>query len=161
MKFTYTPDGGDPRSWDFRPGKMLNVEAEECERLFGDTFQVFGQAFMSGSMKAYHVLLYVFLHRNSPGLKYEQVQFTNDEISVDFDPDEHLRIVEELERNYDSLSEEQRLALATLKSTMPSVPEPQDGDDPKAGVSFYQPSDNGGNSSSAITSGGPHGTSTA
>lgn len=84
MKFTYKPEGADPKVWEYRPNKLMNVEAEKIEDLTGWTYQEFGERFMSGSTKAYHALLYILLKRETPTLKYDQVQFAMDEIEVEF-----------------------------------------------------------------------------
>ena len=94
MKFVYKPEGADPKVWDFKPNKLMNVESEKIEDLTGWTYQEFGEKFMMGSTKAYHALLYVFLKRETPTLKYDQVQFAMDEIEVEFGDEEKIALVD-------------------------------------------------------------------
>ena len=123
MKVTYTPEGATPRVWDFRPGRLLNAEAEAIEDKTGWTYQEFGVAFMSGSMKAYHALLWVMLRRTTHNLKWDEVVFAYDEIEVEFDAEEKQRMVEEMERNLDDLDDQQMLFLAQLKLELQKDPD--------------------------------------
>jgi hypothetical protein len=103
MKVTYAPEGVEPLVWDYLPGKMLNVESELIEDVTGWTFEEFGVALLKGSMKAKHALLWVFLKRKSPGLRYETVQFTRNELGIDFSEFERKALIKALE---DKLSKE-------------------------------------------------------
>jgi hypothetical protein len=86
MKFTYTPEGAQPRSWDYNPLRLMSPEAEAIERHTGMTFAEWESKVTAGSMLAIHGLLFVMLKRTHPTLKWDEVQFCLDE--VDFEPDE-------------------------------------------------------------------------
>lgn len=113
MKFTYTPEGGEPRSWDFKPRKLLNVESELIEDVTGWTYQEFGEKFMAGSTRAYHALLWILLKRTTPGLKYDAVQFSMDEVDVEPD-DEEKRAMFDLLAEDSDLTDDQRDALREI-----------------------------------------------
>lgn len=139
MQFIYKPEGADPKTWEFKPTKMLSVEAEAIEDVTGWTYTEFGEKFMAGSTKAYHALLWVLLRRSTPGLKYDAVQFAMDEISIDYSDEEKRALVAAMREAGDSLDEEQRAHLEALLAEV-DVPEP----DPKEDQA--SPSDGGGGS---------------
>lgn len=98
MRITYTPEGADPKVFDFKPGKLMSPEAEAIERHTGLTYKQFADALGETSMTCTHALLYVFLKRGNPTLKYEQVQFCMDEINFDLDDEEAASAMTELQR---------------------------------------------------------------
>ena len=118
MKFIYKPEGAEPREWVYRPRKMLNVESEAIEEITGWTYAEFGEKFMAGSMKAYHALLWVFLRRGTPGLKYDAVQFSMDEVDTDYDDDEIRDMVTQLEEHEDELGDAELAALTELREEL-------------------------------------------
>lgn len=117
MRFSYTPEGADKRTWDFKPGKLMSVEAEVIERLTGLTYKQFTESLGETSITATHALLYVLLKRSDPTLKYDQVQFCIDEIEFDLDDDETAAAITELERRKADrpLTEEEAEALKLLQ----------------------------------------------
>lgn len=118
MKFAYTPEGADTKTWDFRPGTLPNVEAEAIEDATGWTYTEFGVKFMKGSSKAYHALLWVYLRRTHPGLKYDQVEFTSDEIEVSYEPDETRGLIAALEA-LPNRDPEESFVLDMLRDSLP------------------------------------------
>lgn len=98
MRITYTPEGADPQVFEFKPGKLMSPEAEAIERHTGLTYKQFTEALGETSVLATHALLYVFLKRGNPTLKYDQIQFCMDEIEIDLDDDEAANAITELRR---------------------------------------------------------------
>ena len=89
MKFVYAPDGVDPMSWEFDPNKMINAECIEIERRTGWDFAEWLERFKRANMAAVTAYLYVMLKRETPGIKYESIQFTMSDFN--FEPtDEEL-----------------------------------------------------------------------
>lgn len=90
MRVTYKPEGADPRVWTFRPGKLMNVEAEEIERVTRLDFSAWTQKLppLAVNMTALHGLLYILLKRDIPTLKYDEVQFSADELDYELELDE-------------------------------------------------------------------------
>lgn len=98
MRITYTPEGAEPQVFEFKPKKLMSPEAEAIERHTGMTYKQFADAIGETSMLATHALLWVFLKRKDPTLKYDQVQFCLEEIEFDLDDDETTEAVVELQR---------------------------------------------------------------
>lgn len=88
MKFVYTANGAEPKSWDFDPAKLMNVEAEAIERITGWPYGEFVERIGQTSMTAIRALLYVYLKRETPTLKPDQVQFSLSNIDLQLDDDE-------------------------------------------------------------------------
>lgn len=116
MKFVYKPEGIEPRSWDFKPEKLLNPEAEAIERHTGWTFGEWVGKLGDTSMLALHGLLYVLLKRSSPTLKWDEVQFSLDEIGLEADDDEAPALRAHLEEKAatEGLSVEEQATLDKL-----------------------------------------------
>lgn len=100
MKVTYAPEGADPRVWMFRPGKLMNVEAEEIERVTGMDFNEWAEKLPPATvnMRALHGLLYILLKREIPTLKYAEVEFTADELDFELELDEKRLAVTNLKQ---------------------------------------------------------------
>jgi hypothetical protein len=98
LKVIYTPEGADPREWDFDPGKMHDVEAIEIEKRTGLTYVEFGERFLKGSILARKALLFVLMKRTIPTLKWDELQFTISEVEVNFDAEEKAQIVGALQK---------------------------------------------------------------
>ena len=92
MKFTYMPSGADPQEWDYRADRLMNVEAEEIERVTGMRFAAFNTALLEQSSRAIHALLYIMLKRTIPTVKYDEVQFAMGEVELDFTRAEKVEI---------------------------------------------------------------------
>lgn len=84
MVFEYRPDGVPEekwRRWPFEPGRMSNREAEAIEDVTGWTFVQWQDRFFSGSMRAVHAALWVYLRRDKEraDLEYDDLEFTDSE----------------------------------------------------------------------------------
>lgn len=110
MRLIYKPEGGEEKSWDFKPEKLLSPEAEAIEKVTDWTFEQFGEKFIAGSTTAKRALLWVMLKRESPTLRYTEVSFALGEVTTDFDAEERGKMREELDTNTD-LNDEQRKTL--------------------------------------------------
>lgn len=85
-KFVYAPEGADPMKWEFDPMRLLSPEAMAIEKLTGMSFGIeWQEACVSGNMTAVHALLYVFLKRQNPTLKPDQVVFSLADIGFEAD----------------------------------------------------------------------------
>lgn len=90
MKVTYRPEGAEPREWTgVKRGKIMSPEAELIERHTGWRFGQWWDELFADSMLAAHALLYVLLKRSTPTIKWEDVQFCEDDYSLDPELDEH------------------------------------------------------------------------
>lgn len=98
MRVTYQPDGADPKVWTgVRRGRIMSSEAEAMERHTGKDFGDLWDALERDNMQSVHALLYVLLKRTIPTLKWDEVQFCLDEITMEFETDEKARLRELIE----------------------------------------------------------------
>lgn len=130
MRFVYKPEGAEPKSWEFAPGKLMNVEAETIEKHTGMTFGEWGQKVGGGSILAIHGLLYVLLKRTTPTLRWDDVQFCLDDVDFEVDDADGEEIIRNLEQKAD-LDDEELELLASLRSQRPAPAAEEEGD-PKA-----------------------------
>lgn len=79
-KFTYKPEGAEPKTWDFSFGKFMSPERIVIEKLTGLGWAEFQHALGRDSTIAIHALLYVLLKRENPTLTPDQVQFCDDDV---------------------------------------------------------------------------------
>ncbi len=121
MRFSYTPEGAEPRSWDFDPNRLMSPEAEAIERHTGMTFEEWGTQVGKGSMTALHGLLYVLLKRSDPTLRYDAVSFCLAEVDFVLDDDETRQAIATLEAK-DDLTEAEQAALVALREAVDEAP---------------------------------------
>ena len=134
MLFRYTATGADPREWEFRPLKLPSAEAEAIERLTDWEYPEFGRKFMAGSIKAHHALLYVFLKRTIPTIKWGDVQFTADEIEIEYDRTEKQAMIDGLVEKQlaEGLSPEEEMMLGMMKADLEETAPHEEVEVPKA-----------------------------
>ncbi len=139
MRFVYEPEGAEPKSWEFNPNKLMNVEAEAIEKHTGMTFGEWTEKVRNGSILAVHGLLYVMLKRSTPTLRWDDVQFCLDDVDFQIDDADAEQAIVNLERELaaGSLSEEDGELLDSLRAqrdakSPPTVDDVEDEGDPKA-----------------------------
>jgi hypothetical protein len=134
LKVIYTPEGADPREWDFDPGKMHDVEAIEIEKRTGLTYAEFGERFLKGSILAKKALLFVLMRRSIPTLKWDELQFTVEEVNVEFDADEKTKMVDALQKKAsdEGLEPEEKQVLDSFLAEGVQPSPAEDGSVPKA-----------------------------
>jgi hypothetical protein len=76
------------REWSYEPGELSSADAEAIEDVTGWTYEEFGQALWSGSVRAKRALLWVLRRRDDPRLPYDQVEFKVQDMFVGLAPDE-------------------------------------------------------------------------
>lgn len=113
MQFVYAPEGVDPIKWEFEPTRLMNAEVEAIERHTGLTFASWVEACGNSSVLAFHGLLYVYLKRRQPTLKWDDVQFCMAEISFELDDTEKSNLVRTLLDKQDdgTISTQEKIAL--------------------------------------------------
>ena len=92
MIVTYSPDGGQARTWDYKAEDLPSAEAEDIEDAVGLTWDEFQVKLMTGGAKARRALLWVLLRRDTPGLRFSDVAYRMGELAVDFDAEELGRL---------------------------------------------------------------------
>ncbi|GIJ51326.1 hypothetical protein Val02_82120 [Virgisporangium aliadipatigenens] len=86
MFLIYTPDGEETQKWEFKLGRLRSMEIEAIEKLTGlDYGSTFKQALLQGNARARRALLWTFLRRDHPRLKFSDVDFFDEEVEVTLD----------------------------------------------------------------------------
>lgn len=114
MLIKYRPDKGPAREFDFIPGELEPHDSDALEVLGGDswgTFEEFGAMFFRGSSRARRAALWIFLRREQPRLKFNDLKVRINQIDVDYSATERAAILAVMLAD-PNLDEEQREALA-------------------------------------------------
>src|SRR5262245_40542619 len=89
MKLTYKPDGQAEQVWQFNLGKLRTHEAEAIEKRTGLPFgSEFKMQLLKGATGARRALLWTFLRREHHTIRFEDVDFADDELTLEMDRDE-------------------------------------------------------------------------
>jgi hypothetical protein len=97
MILRYRPDDGPAVEFDFRPGDLESPDAEALEDVGGSawtTFEEFEAMFFRGHQRARRALLWMFLRRTKPSLKFADLRYRLEQIDVDYSDGERARILE-------------------------------------------------------------------
>lgn len=113
-RLTYTPEGADPKVWDFSFGRLLSPERIAIEKLTGLGWQAVQQGYWANQGVVIHALLFVLLKRDIPGLRAEELEFCDDEIDIDLNDEEAREALEKL-RGMKVLADDEAEALAELE----------------------------------------------
>ncbi|MFM9796518.1 hypothetical protein [Streptomyces turgidiscabies] len=93
MFLVYSPEGSEaPKRWKYNPRKIMSVERENIERITGRTWSEFTQAVVQGSSLCRRALLFTFLKRDHPGVKWDDVDFAWDELKLEYSKGELIQI---------------------------------------------------------------------
>lgn len=85
MYLVYTPEGSEePKRWKYDPRKLMSPEREMLERKTGKNFSEFSEAVLKGNSQCRRVLLYLYLKREHPTTRYEDVDFAWDELTLEY-----------------------------------------------------------------------------
>lgn len=99
MYLVYSPEGTEPSRWKYEPKRIMAIEAEEIERRTGLAFGEFTIAVQKKNIGCMHALLYTFLRRQHPGIKYSDVQFAVGEVELVFSRSELQELRAEIAEN--------------------------------------------------------------
>lgn len=117
-KFVYTPEGAEPRKWDFEFERLDNDTAELIEETYGKPYGAWVMDASAFSMRAMHVLLWVMLRQDAPDLDYDAVKFRFNEITMELDDEESDELkadLEDREQAGEDLTENEQIALKQLR----------------------------------------------
>lgn len=129
MQFTYKPEGADPKSWEFRPERMLSPECIEIEKRTGWDYSEWLDRFKRANMQAIQAYLFVMLKREFHTLRFEDMpEFCIDDISFEPSADElsDVRATLEEKRDGEGLTESEASTLAKLVADGIELPAPKD-----------------------------------
>jgi hypothetical protein len=105
----YKPEGSEEsKRWKYQPKKLMSAEREMLERYTGKNFTEFSQDVLKGNSRCRRALLYLYLKREHPTLKYDDVDFAWDELVLEHSRGELLAMREQLA---DSVPPEQLAAV--------------------------------------------------
>lgn len=92
MYLTYKPEGSEePKRWKYGVRLINTMEREAIERKTGSTFAEFTQLVLKGSSLCRRALLFTYLRREHPGLRWEDCTFDDwDEVKLEYSKQEWL-----------------------------------------------------------------------
>lgn len=83
-KITFTPEGVEPKSWEFTFGRIMSPERAVIEKMAGGmSWDEVQQAFWKNSTAVVHAVLYVLLKREKPDLRPIEVEFCDDDYTLE------------------------------------------------------------------------------
>ncbi|WP_030682169.1 hypothetical protein [Streptomyces cellulosae] len=95
MFLVYSPEGSDePKRWKYNPRKIMSAEREWIERRTERNWSDFTKEVVQGSSLCRRALLYTFLKREHPGVKWDDVDFAWDELTLEYSKGELIQIRE-------------------------------------------------------------------
>lgn len=126
MYLVYHPEGSDePTRWRYDPRKLMSAEREKIESLTGKDFSDFTKAVVNGNSRCRRALLFVFLKRDHPTTRFEDVDFAWDELKLEHSKQELQLIRAEVANN---LSGDQlTAALEQLDAEIAEAPVDEEG----------------------------------
>lgn len=83
MKITYTPEDGEPQVFDYNPNRLMSAEREALEKQTGRSFNEFAMGVLKGDARCRRALLHILLKRQHPTLRFDDVDFCWDELTVE------------------------------------------------------------------------------
>ncbi|MET7514074.1 hypothetical protein ABZS88_11440 [Streptomyces sp. NPDC005480] len=100
MYLVYTPEGADePKRWKYSPKRLMSAEREMLERRTARNFSEFTQDVLKGNSQCRRALLFMYLKREHPGVRYEDVDFAWDELTLEHSKGELLAMREQVADN--------------------------------------------------------------
>ncbi|WP_328465541.1 hypothetical protein OHA21_43855 [Actinoplanes sp. NBC_00393] len=114
MLVTFKPEGSEPQSWEWIPGRVKISEAALVEKVYGKTWEQFAQEVQQGSARARQVLLWHLQRRDHPTLRLEDApDFCADELTIEYSIDE-LRGIRDSVAKSGMPQADREMALASL-----------------------------------------------
>lgn len=116
MLLVYQPEGSEePQVFPYDPRKLMSVERELVEKLTGFDYATWTQKVMVGHSRARRSLLFVMLKRQHPKLRFDDVDFAWDELTIQHSRQEYDSIIDQVESNIDLTPAEKAVALEKLR----------------------------------------------
>lgn len=123
MFVVYKPADQPEQRWHFLPGRLKTAEMIAIEKRTGLPYSgAFKQNLMQGGTLARQALLWTMLRREHHTLKFEDVEFYDDELELQLDKDELAAEIAALE-DFDGVTDAERNAgLALLRGQLDDAP---------------------------------------
>nr|WP_222109120.1 hypothetical protein [Streptomyces cupreus] len=89
----YSPEGSEePKRWKYNPRKIMSAEREWIERRTDRNWSEFTKDVVQGSSLCRRALLYTFLKREHPSVKWDDVDFAWDELKLEYSKAELIEL---------------------------------------------------------------------
>lgn len=109
MYLVHQPEGSEePTRYEYLPRKLMSAEREMLERKSGKNFSEFTKDVLAGSSVCRRALLFMFIKRDHPGTKYDDVDFAWGELTLEYSKGEYQQMRDDAA---ESLSGDQRAAV--------------------------------------------------
>lgn len=93
MYLVYAPEGSEePNRWKYNPRKIMSAEREWIERRTDRNWSEFTKDVVAGSSLCRRALLYTFLKREHPTVKWDDVDFAWDELKLEYSKAELIEL---------------------------------------------------------------------
>lgn len=100
MYLVYQPDGQDePTRHRYDPNKLMSAEREMLERRTERNFSDFHKDVMQGNSLCRRALLYMYTKRDHAKVKWEDVDFAWDELTIEYSKSEWVEMREAAAEN--------------------------------------------------------------
>jgi hypothetical protein len=98
MYLVYQPEGSaEPTRFKYLPRKLRSADREELERRSGMSYTEFTKAVVEGNSLCRRSLLFMFLRRDNARLRFDDVDFAWDELTLEYSRGELLKMREGVE----------------------------------------------------------------
>lgn len=125
MILIYKPDGQEQQQWLVQLGKLRVMETEAIEKRTGLAYGTeFKAELLKGATRARRALLWTYLRREHPALRFEDVDFCDDELELQMDRDELAESRARLLATDDMDADIKVLTLAEIDRQLAEAPEP-------------------------------------
>ncbi|MGA5472523.1 hypothetical protein ACPCUK_27590 [Streptomyces arboris] len=84
----------EPTRWRYDPKRLMSVEREDLERRTGRHFAQFTTDVLQGNSLCRRALLFTYLRREHPKVKFEDVEFAWDELKLEYSRQEYQKMRE-------------------------------------------------------------------
>lgn len=109
MFLVYSPEGSDePSRWKYNPRKIMSAEREWIERRTDRNWSEFTKDVIQGNSLCRRALLFTYLKREHPTVKWDDVDFAWDELKLEYSKAE---LIELRATVADSVSGDERAAV--------------------------------------------------
>lgn len=111
MYLVYQPEGSEePTRFKYNPRKLMSAEREMLERKTGKDFSDFTTAVLAGNSLCRRALLFMFLKRQHPSVKWDDVDFAWDELKLEYSRQELVKMREAVAESASGEDRENTLA---------------------------------------------------
>lgn len=93
MYLVYHPEGQtEPTRWKYNPRKIMSAERESIERRTERNWSEFTKDVVQGSSLCRRALLFTYLKREHPTVKWDDVDFAWDELKLEYSKAELIEL---------------------------------------------------------------------